>query len=86
MSNNAAENAIRPFVTGRKNWLFADTPKGADASAAVYSLVETAKAHGLDVFLYLQELLANMTDWDHTDEYLEDLMPWSEFSRSQCCR
>ena len=72
LSNNAAENAIRPFVTGRKNWLFADTPKGADASAAVYSLVETAKANGLDVFLYLQELLANMTDWDHTDEYLED--------------
>ena len=86
LSNNAAENAIRPFVTCRKNWLFADTPKGADASAAVYSLVETAKANGLDVFLYLQELLANMTDWDHTDEYLEDLMPWSEFSRSQCCR
>ena len=55
-------------------------------SAAVYSLVETAKANGLDVFLYLQELLANMTDWDHTDEYLEDVMPWSEFTRSQCCR
>ena len=86
LSNNAAENAIRPFVTGRKNWLFADTPKGADASATVYSLIETAKANGLDVFSYLQELLANMTDWDHTDEYLEDLMPWSEFSRSQCCR
>ena len=62
LSNNAAENAIRPFVTGRKNWLFADTPKGADASATVYSLIETAKANGLDVFSYLQELLANMTD------------------------
>lgn len=69
LSNNAAENAIRPFVTGRKNWLFADTPKGAAASAAVYSLIETAKANGLDVYLYLQNLLANMTDWDHTDEY-----------------
>lgn len=45
-----------------------------------------ACGYGLDVFLYLQELLANMTDWDHTDEYLEDLMPWSEFTRSQCCR
>ena len=86
LSNNAAENAIRPFVTGRKNWLFADTPKGAAASAAVYSLVETARANGLEVFSYLQELLANMTQWDHTDEYLEDLMPWSEFSRSQCRR
>ena len=75
-----------PFVTGRKNWLFADTPKGAAASAAVYSLVETARANGLEVFSYLQELLANMTQWDHTDEYPEDLMPWSEFSRSQCRR
>lgn len=86
MSNNLAENAIRPFVIGRKNWLFADTPKGADASAAVYSVIETAKANGLDAFNYLQMLLANMTDWDHTDEYLEDLMPWSEFSQSQCKR
>lgn len=86
ISNNLAENAIRPFVIGRKNWLFADTPKGADASAAVYSVIETAKANGLDAFNYLQMLLANMTDWDHTDEYLEDLMPWSEFSQSQCKR
>ena len=61
LSNNAAENAIRLFVAGRKNWLFADTPKGAAASAAVYSLVETARVNGLEVFSYLQELLANMT-------------------------
>ena len=86
LSNNAAENAIRPFVTGRKNWLFADTPKGAKSSAIVYSIIETAKANGLDAFRYLNELLVSMTDWDHTDEYLEDLMPWSEFTRSQCCR
>ena len=86
LSNNAAENAIRPFVTGRKNWLFADTPKGATASAAVYSLVDTAWANGLEVFSYLQELIANITQWDHTDEYLEDLMPWSKFSKSQCRR
>ena len=86
LSNNAAENAIRPFVTGRKNWLFADTPKGAAASAAVYSLIETAKANGLDVYLYLQNLLANMTDWDHTDEYLEDFLPWSKFMQETCIR
>ena len=86
LSNNAAENAIRPFVTGRKNWLFADTPKGAAASAAVYSLIETAKANGLDVYLYLQNLLANMTDWDHTDEYLEDFLPWSKFIQETCTR
>lgn len=86
LSNNAAENAIRPFVTGRKNWLFADTPKGAAASAAVYSLIETAKANGLDVYLYLQNLLANMTDWDHTDEYIEDFLPWSKFIQETCTR
>jgi transposase len=51
--NNIAENAIRPFVVGRKNWLFADRPIGAHASAALYSLVESAKANGLDPFDYL---------------------------------
>lgn len=84
LSNNLAENAIRPFVTGRKNWLFADTPKGAEASAAVYSLIETAKANDIDVFAYLQLLLMYMPDWDHTPEYLEDMMPWSDFAKSQC--
>ena len=48
ISNNPAENAIRPFVVGRKNWLFSDTPKGADSSAIVYTLVETAKANGVE--------------------------------------
>lgn len=48
IDNNPAENAIRPFVIGRKNWLFSDTPKGAQASAALYSLIETAKANGLE--------------------------------------
>lgn len=52
LSNNAVENAIRPFTIGRKNWLFADTPKVANASAAVYSLVETAKANGLNVYAW----------------------------------
>jgi transposase len=51
--NNIAENAIRPFVVGRKNWLFANTPRGAHASATLYSLVESAKANGLDPFDYL---------------------------------
>ena len=79
LSNNAAENAIRPFTVGRKNWLFADTPKGASASAAVYSIIETAKANGLNVFAYLQHLLLYMpdTDWQNHPEELDDLMPWS---------
>jgi len=46
MDNNAAENCIRPFVVGRKNWLFSGTPEGAAASAVLYSLVESAKANG----------------------------------------
>lgn len=86
ISNNTAENAIRPFTVGRKNWLFADTPKGADASAAIYSIIETAKAHGLNIYTYLEYLLMYMPDWDHTDEYLEDLMPWSEAVQEECKR
>jgi transposase len=54
--NNAAENAIRPFVIGRKNWLFAGSPNGADAAATLYSLIETAKACGLDPYQYLRLL------------------------------
>ncbi|EFQ61922.1 ISPsy5, transposase [Pseudomonas fluorescens WH6] len=54
MDNNAAERAIRPFVIGRKNWLFSDTPKGATASAQLYSLVETAKANGQEPYAWLR--------------------------------
>ena len=86
ISNNAAENAIRPFTVGRKNWLFADTPKGASASAAVYSIIETAKANGLNVFAYLQHLLLYMPDmdWQNYPEELDDLMPWSSEVQEQC--
>lgn len=86
LSNNAAENAIRPFTVGRKNWLFADTPKGASASAAVYSLIETAKANGLNVFAYLNHLLLYMpdTDWQNHPEELDELMPWSPEVQEQC--
>ena len=86
LSNNAAENAIRPFTVGRKNWLFADTPKGANASAAVYSLVETAKANGLNVYAYLQHLLLYMpeSEWQRYPEELDDLMPWSPEVQAQC--
>ncbi len=54
-----AENAIRPFVIGRKNWLFANTPKGAHASACFYSLVETAKANGVEPYAYLNSPFKN---------------------------
>lgn len=88
ISNNAAENAIRPFVVERKNWLFADTPKGANASAAVYSIVETAKAYGLNVYTYLEYLILYMpdTDWKNHPELLDDLMPWSADVQNECKR
>lgn len=86
LSNNAAENALRPFTVGRKNWLFADSPKGASASAAVYSLVETAKANGLNVYAYLEHLLLYMpgSEWQRYPEELNDLMPWSPAVQEQC--
>ena len=88
ISNNAAENAIRPFTVGRKNWLFADTPKGAASSAAVYSLVETAKANGLNVYTYLQYLLLYMpdTEWQSDPSLLDGLMPWNPRVQEECGR
>lgn len=75
ISNNAVENAIRPFTVGRKNWLFADTPKGAKASVTVYSLVETAEANGLNVYTYLEYLLMYIpdSDWRNDPEELDEL-------------
>lgn len=58
--NNLAENAIRPFAVGRKNWLFSGHPRGADASAALYSLIESAKANGVESYAYLRFLFANL--------------------------
>jgi len=60
MDNNVAENAIRPFVVGRKNWLFAGNPSGAHASAAFFSLIETAKANDLEPFAYLRCLFEQL--------------------------
>ena len=54
ISNNFAENAIRAFVIGRKNWLFSDTVREAKSSAIVYSLIETAKANGVEPYAYLR--------------------------------
>ena len=81
ISNNLAENAIRPFTLGRKNWLFCDTPKGAETSAIVYSLVESAKANGIEPFAYLQHVLVQLPylGKTHSHEELESLMPWSPY-------
>ncbi len=72
--NNLAENAIRPFVVGRKNWLFSGTAEGASASAAFYSLIETAKANHLDPFRYLSHLFKHVPLASTTDEY-RSLLP-----------
>lgn len=79
ISNNLAENAIRPFVVGRKNWLFCDTPKGAEASAIVYSLVETAKANNVEPFAYLSFVLDEIRWLGKAPPAaeLDALLPWN---------
>lgn len=79
ISNNLAENAIRPFTLGRKNWLFCNTPKGAEASAVVYSVVETAKANGIEPFAYLQQVLMQLPYLGRSPSHedLDRLMPWA---------
>ena len=86
ISNNAAENAIRPFTVGRKNWLFADTVNGAEASAAVYSIIETAKANGLNTYKYIEYLLKNLPDsgFQADPEILNKFMPWNETVQAEC--
>ena len=76
MDNNAAERAIRPFVIGRKNWLFSDTPKGAVASAQLYSLVETAKANGQEPYAWLRHALEQLPHASTVGDY-ESLVPWN---------
>lgn len=76
IDNNAAERAIRPFVIGRKNWLFSSTPKGAAASAQLYSLVETAKANGQEPYAYLRHILARLPQTNSVEGY-EALLPWN---------
>lgn len=85
ISNNAAERAVKSYVMGRKNFLFHDTVKGAQASAIIYSLAETAKANGLNVRLYLETVLNKMLDYkNEPDSILEALMPWSEAMQKTC--
>lgn len=72
--NNFAENAIRPFVLGRKNWLFAGGPNGAEASAAFFSLIETAKANDLEPYAYLRYLFSKIPSAQNEDDFRE-LLP-----------
>jgi transposase len=86
IDNNRSERSIKPFVIGRKNWLFANTPRGATASAAIYSVIETAKENKLHPFEYLKYLfeqlpqLANLKD----SAALQPFMPWSPTLPDSC--
>ena len=84
LSNPISENAIRPVTVGRKNWLFCDSTDGADAGMAVYTLLETARANGLNPLKYLEFLLDARLNDNMTDEELKKLTPWSKIVQ-ECC-
>jgi transposase len=76
IDNNGAENAIRPFVVGRKNWLFSASVRGAKASANLYSLIETAKANGKEPYVYLKQVFTELPKAESIDQ-IEALLPWN---------
>ena len=76
--NNAAENAIRPFVMGRKAWLFCQSPDGAESSCGMYSLIQTAKLNGVNTYQYLKTLFEKAPDASSTEDW-ENLLPWNIF-------
>ena len=85
ISNNQVENAIRPFVVGRKGWLFSDTVNGARASAVIYSLIETAKANGINAGEWLEHVLSVLPErfaYDPND-CMDDLLPWTDEMQSK---
>jgi len=86
ISNNIAENSIRPFTVGRRNWLFSGSPEGATASAIVYSLVETAKANELNPYKYLNVLLRGLPKFSSHNkmELLDSLLPWDPKIKKAC--
>lgn len=86
LDNNRSERSIKPFVIGRKNWLFSNTPRGAKASATIYSVIETAKENGLNPLTYLTWLFEEMPQLaDPRDPAaLDRLLPWSKTLPPEC--
>ena len=86
ISNSLAENCIRPFVIGRKNWLFAGSPKEAAASAGIYTLIETAKTNDLVPMKYLKYIPSDMPGRTFLEnpEYLDDYLPWDPMVLERC--
>ncbi|OLN24803.1 Mobile element protein [Desulfosporosinus metallidurans] len=85
-TNALSENAIRPVALARKNFLLSDTPQGAEASALVFSIIETAKANGLDPYEYLVHIFRNLPnlDFHNKPELLESHMPWADMLPELC--
>lgn len=84
ISNNLSENSIRPVTVGRRNWLFCDTTDGADASMMVYSLLETARANGLNPQKYLEYPLEARLNKNMSGEELENMASWNP-KIQECC-
>ena len=85
ISNNQVENAIRPIVVGRKNWLFCDTQAGANASVAIFTMLETAKANGLNPEAWLNHILSVLPNRlaQNPDMAIDDLLPWADVMQQQ---
>lgn len=83
LSNNRAERSIKPFVMGRKNWLFANTAGGAKSSAVIYSLIETAKENGCDPYRYLCWVMEQAPKLLQEDRWAEKLLPWMMIEKSE---
>ena len=86
MDNNSAERAIRPFTIGRKNWVNMFSTNGAQASAVIYSLVETARDNNIRVYDYLELLLTELPKHvdDKDNSFIQDLLPWSDNVQQKC--
>ena len=89
IDNLASERALRTFTIGRKNWMTINTVRGADASAIIYSVTETARANDLNVYYYMKYLLTELTqvvraDGSIDEKDLEPLMPWSKDLPAEC--
>lgn len=86
LDNNLAEQAIRPFCVGKKNWKLIDTVHGAQASAILYSIVETAKANDLNIYQYFKHLLTEIPKhMDDTDlSFIDPMLPWSKQLPAEC--
>lgn len=83
IDNSAAERSIRSFTTGRRNWIFINSIKGADASAVIYSISETAKLNNLNPYFYFRHILTELAErYKQSGELnpadLDDLLPWSD--------